>query len=131
MTHRESLALTVAGTRPCGTQELWSASASGRSRPRLVIMVLKAASRPSEGVAPAVWRRNRLLAALPPNEQERLGADLDLVELELRELLFEIDQPISSVYFPVDCVISVLTLVDGEVPIEVATTGFEGMAGLP
>src|SRR3954452_15223596 len=63
-----------------------------RFRPRLVIMVVKAASRPSERVTPAVLRQNRLLAALPEDEQERLGADLQLVELELRQLLYEMDQ---------------------------------------
>jgi len=97
----------------------------------VVIMVLGADAPAVEPLTPVVWRRNRLLASLPEAEQERLGADLQLVDLELRQLLYEVGQPITDVYFPLDCVISVLTLLDGEVPIEVSTTGFEGMAGLP
>ena len=94
-------------------------------------MVPKADAWAVESLTPVVWRRNRLLASLPEAEQERLGASLQLVDLELRQLLYEVDQPITDIYFPLDCVISVLTLLDGEVPIEVSTTGFEGMAGLP
>lgn len=80
---------------------------------------------------PAVWRRNRLLASVPEGEQERLRSDLRLVNLGMRDLLYEVGQPITHVYFPLDCVISVITLLDGEIPIEVLATGFEGMVGLP
>jgi CRP-like cAMP-binding protein len=78
-----------------------------------------------------VWRRNRLLAFLPGPEQERLGPHLQLVDLSLRDLVYEVDQPMTYVYFPLDCVVSEVTLVDEEVPIEIGTTGSEGMVGLP
>jgi CRP-like cAMP-binding protein len=79
----------------------------------------------------AVWRRNRLLASLPRPEQERLGSHLQLVDLGLRDLVYEVDQPIGDVYFPLDCVVSEVAQVDDDVPIEIGTTGSEGMVGLP
>jgi CRP-like cAMP-binding protein len=83
-----------------------------------------------EPLTPAVWRRNRLLAALPEVEQQRLAGELQLVDLGLRDLLYEVDQPISSVYFPLGCVLSLVAPV-GDDAVEVATVGPEGMVGLP
>lgn len=93
-------------------------------------MALRAGERTGPSTA-ALWQRNGLLAALPEAELERLGADLQLVDLGLRQLLYEVDQPITAVYFPVDCVVSVVRVLDEEMPIEVSTVGGEGMAGLP
>ena len=94
-------------------------------------MVIRADERTDEASTAALWQRNGLLAALPEAEQGRLGPDLELVDLGLRQLLYEVDQPITAVYFPVDCVVSVVRLLEGEMPIEVSTVGAEGMAGLP
>jgi len=77
-----------------------------------------------------MWRRNGLLAALPGVEQQRLAGELQLVDLGLRDLLYEVGQPIISVYFPLSCVLSMVTPVGDEV-VEVATVGPEGMVGLP
>jgi CRP-like cAMP-binding protein len=49
----------------------------------------------------------------------------------LREQLYEADQPIDHVYFPLNCVVSEVTLVADHGPIEIGTTGYEGMVGLP
>jgi CRP-like cAMP-binding protein len=83
-----------------------------------------------EPLTAAVWRRNRLLAALPEVEQQRLAEKLRLVDVGLRDLLYEVDQPISFVYFPLGCVISLVAPV-GEEAVEVATVGPEGVVGLP
>src|SRR5215213_4103177 len=77
-----------------------------------------------------MWRRNRLLAALPEVEQQRLAGELQPVDLGLRGLLYEVGQSIDSVYFPLSCVLSLVTPVGDEV-VEVATVGPEGMVGLP
>jgi CRP-like cAMP-binding protein len=45
-------------------------------------------------------------------------------------MLYDAGGPIPHVYFPTNCVLSMLTDVDGEA-VEVATVGNEGMAGLP
>src|SRR5215210_1882576 len=78
----------------------------------------------------AMWRRNRLLAALPEVERHRLAGELQLVDLGLRDVLYEVGQQVDSVYFPLGCVLSLVTPVGDEV-VEVATVGPEGMVGLP
>jgi CRP-like cAMP-binding protein len=86
---------------------------------------------PPRGVGLEVVRGNRLLAALPVPEQRRLGAELTVVDLGLRDQIYDIDATITAVYFPLTCVMSVVAAVDDEVAVEIATIGFEGMAGLP
>lgn len=77
------------------------------------------------------WTRNHLLAALPPAEQQQLFAQLQLVALGLKDPLHEPGRPIRHVYFPLTSVISLIATVDQDSHIEVATTGSEGMVGLP
>jgi CRP-like cAMP-binding protein len=74
---------------------------------------------------------NRLLANLPKKEFKRLQADLELVELEFGQALYEPGKPIRHVYFPIDCLISLLTAVDKRRTLEVGMVGSEGMAGMP
>jgi len=76
------------------------------------------------------WLRNRLLAALPPDELERVAPSLERLELEERRVLFEREQPIAHVYFPETAVFSLVSALDDGV-VEVGTVGSEGMAGLP
>jgi CRP-like cAMP-binding protein len=75
--------------------------------------------------------RNKLLAALPRREQDRLLPHLGPVALSFEETLYEPDGPIRHVYFPTGGVISLLlALEDGSVA-EVGRVGNEGMVGLP
>lgn len=75
---------------------------------------------------------NRLLAVLPADVSERLFQDLDPVRLGFRELVYDSNQALAYVYFPLDGVFSVVTLLDEENgPVEVATVGSEGFLGLP
>ena len=76
-------------------------------------------------------QRNRLLAALPVEERFRLGSELRLVELGMREQIYDMGDAITQVYFPLNCVISVVTAVEDDLAVEVAMIGLEGMAGLP
>src|SRR3954451_15874744 len=94
------------------------------------VMVATAAASP-RGVGPEIVQQNRLLAALPVAEQRRLAADLAVVDLDMRDQIYDIDATITEVYFPLTCVLSIAALADGDVAVEVATIGFEGMAGLP
>lgn len=74
---------------------------------------------------------NGLLAALPTESYERLVPDLAAVTLKLRDLVYEVSQPIEHIYFPTRCVISLVNVMaDGE-EIESATVGREGCVGLP
>lgn len=75
--------------------------------------------------------RNRLLAALPPDEFERLRRHLEPVRFDQRQVLFEAEQPIRHVYFPETMVVSMVSILRDGTTIEVGTAGYEGMAGLP
>ena len=76
-------------------------------------------------------QRNRLLAALPIEERLRLGSELRLVELGMREQIYDTGDAITQIYFPVNCVISMVAAVEDDVAVEIAMIGLEGMAGLP
>jgi len=73
---------------------------------------------------------NQLLAALPPKDYARLRSDLATVPMKLKQSLWEPNQPIEAVYFPIDAVASILALTDGHT-VEVGTIGNEGFVGLP
>jgi hypothetical protein len=74
---------------------------------------------------------NRLLAAFLVGERLRLGSEMRLVELGMRGQIYDIGAVITEVYFPLNCVISVVAAVEDDVAVEVAMIGYEGMAGLP
>jgi CRP-like cAMP-binding protein len=73
---------------------------------------------------------NRLLAALPRDEFERLRPDLEEAALARGAVLLEAGAPIERVWFPHDCAASyVLALEDGGMA-ETGTVGHEGLVGL-
>ena len=73
--------------------------------------------------------RNLLLASLSAENCAALS--LTRVELELKQVLFDVDRPIEHVYFPEEAVISILSVMSDGSAIETATVGHEGMVGLP
>lgn len=72
---------------------------------------------------------NRLLASLPAQEYARLRGGLEPVTLTYGDVLYEPGQPMRHVYFPGDCVVSLLTIVEGHRALEVGLIGREGMVG--
>lgn len=54
---------------------------------------------------------------------------LETVPLAVRQTLYEDGAPVSDVYFPIDCVVSVVTTMKDGSAIETATVGDEGMCG--
>jgi len=74
---------------------------------------------------------NRVLASIPTRDYKRLEALLQPVELAFGQVLYEPGKSIRHVYFPVDCLISLLTAVDKRRTLEVGMVGNEGMAGMP
>ena len=74
---------------------------------------------------------NSLLAALPRKTYLRLLPGLVPVELVFGEVLYEPGDPIRDVYFPDRSLVSLLTLVEGHLALEVGLVGREGMVGLP
>ena len=74
---------------------------------------------------------NRLLAALPPNDYERIAPFLKTIPLKLKQTLHKVGEPVEYVYFPGGGFLSLLTVLQNGTMVEVATVGREGMAGLP
>lgn len=80
--------------------------------------------------APTFPEQNHLLAALPERARERIFPKLKLVELKLGEVIYESGQPIESVYFPTNCIISLLYVMINGSSAEISVVGNEGMAGI-
>jgi CRP-like cAMP-binding protein len=76
-------------------------------------------------------KANRLLAALPRDEFERILPDLQLRSVIVRQVLQARDAPIENAIFPLSGVASMISMGDSGGSIEVATIGCEGMVGLP
>jgi CRP-like cAMP-binding protein len=74
---------------------------------------------------------NRLLAALPREDYERLLPDLEPVTFGIKEVVYEPNGPILYVYFPISGVFSMVTMMADGAAVENATVGNEGMVGLP
>src|SRR3712207_1540798 len=74
--------------------------------------------------------QNRLLASLPADEAELVGARLEATPLERWRVIHDPERRVEAVYFPTDGVISILSVMADGTAIETATVGKEGMAGL-
>ncbi|BAU49347.1 Crp/Fnr family transcriptional regulator [Sulfurifustis variabilis] len=74
---------------------------------------------------------NRLIAALPRADRQRVLTKCKAVELTYAEVLCEPGQRIEHVYFPTSGLISLLTPVDRPPGVEVGMVGREGVAGMP
>lgn len=73
---------------------------------------------------------NRLLATVAASDAARLRPNLEDVDLEQGQVLFQADAPLTHVYFPLDGVVSLQVLgTDGAV-VEAASIGNEGIVGL-
>ena len=75
--------------------------------------------------------QNSLLAALPRKSYLRLLPGLAPIELVFGEVLYEAGDAIRDVYFPSQSLVSLLTLVEGHLALEVGLVGREGMVGFP
>ncbi len=74
---------------------------------------------------------NKLLVGLPAKAYRRLVAGLEPVALQFGDVLYEAGRRMRHVYFPGDSLVSLLTLVNGHLALEVGMVGREGMVGLP
>lgn len=74
---------------------------------------------------------NRLLAALPHEEYERLTPHFEHVHLPQGKVISEVGDIVQYAYFPSDGIISLLSITEDGQTIEVAMVGNEGMTGVP
>ena len=75
--------------------------------------------------------RNLLLASLPRQASDELLSQLIPVQLAFGDVLYEPGQPMRDVYFPLEGLVSLLTLVGSRLGLEVGMVGREGMVGIP
>jgi CRP-like cAMP-binding protein len=73
--------------------------------------------------------RNRLLAALPPADFQRLSASLTLVSLSLKQTLLEADEPIGDAYFVETGMVSYLAYLENGDAIEVGSSAPRAWSG--
>ena len=76
-------------------------------------------------------RQNRLLAALPPEELERVSRYLELVSMPLGQVLHESGDKMRHGYFPTTAIVSRLNVLEDGASAEIAVVGNEGMVGIP
>jgi CRP-like cAMP-binding protein len=80
--------------------------------------------------APHHPTQNRLLAALPALEYERLLPHLELVPMPLGEVLYESGGRLQHVYFPTTSIVSLLYVLENGASAEIAVVGNEGILGI-
>ena len=74
---------------------------------------------------------NHILAAIPRQSYLQMLPRLEPVELAYGQILYEPLGRIGHVYFPNNCLVSLLTAVDNNRSLEVGMVGNEGMVGMP
>lgn len=75
-------------------------------------------------------KQNRLLAALPTSEYERLAPHLALAPMPLGKILHESGSQFHYVYFPTTSIMSLLYEMENGATSETAVVGNEGMIGV-
>ena len=80
--------------------------------------------------APNNPRENHLLAALSDDVMGRIEPHLERVDMPLSKVLYESGGTLRHVYFPVDCIVSLLYVMENGSSAEISVVGNEGLIGL-
>lgn len=75
-------------------------------------------------------QQNHLLAALSPDIQSRFFSHLELIPMPLGKVLYESGDTMRHVYFPVDCIVSLLYVMESGASAEISVVGNEGLVGV-
>jgi PAS domain S-box-containing protein len=86
--------------------------------------------RPQQKAATEDRIANNVLAVLPRKDYLDLLEALEPITLTYGTVLYEPDERIRHVFFPVDCLVSLLTTVEGRQAMEVGLVGREGLVGI-
>ncbi len=73
---------------------------------------------------------NHLLAALSPSERERIYPHLELIAMPLGQVLYESGDVLHHVYFPTDCIVSLLYVMSDGASAEISVVGNDGLIGV-
>jgi len=74
--------------------------------------------------------QNYLLAALSPEERERVFPHLRLVAMPLGKVPYESGDALEYVYFPTDSIVSLLYVLESGASAEISVVGNEGLIGI-
>jgi CRP-like cAMP-binding protein len=80
-------------------------------------------------VAPSPLQ-NHILEALPFPVRERLFPHLKLITLPRGAVLYEAGAPLRQLYFPTDCIVSLLYVLENGASAEISVVGNEGAIGV-
>lgn len=83
----------------------------------------------SEAPTTKLALENRLLDALPHDAASAVTSALERVHLPARSSIYGLGEAMDHVYFPIDAVLSVVTVMRDGTQIEVLTLGREGLCG--
>ncbi len=75
-------------------------------------------------------RQNHLLRALPPADYSRIARHLEPVDMPLGHVLYESGNHLEHVYFPTDCIVSLLYVMEDGHSAEIAIVGNDGVVGI-
>ncbi|MEQ1740787.1 MAG: Crp/Fnr family transcriptional regulator, partial [Methyloglobulus sp.] len=74
--------------------------------------------------------QNHLINALPTEVYERLFPCLELVKMPLGDVVYESGGELQYAYFPTDCIVSLLYVLENGASAEIAVVGNEGIVGV-
>ena len=74
--------------------------------------------------------QNHLLAALGPEEQQRVLPHLELMTLPLGKVVYESGDTVRHVYFPTNSIVSLLYVLESGASAEISVVGNEGLVGI-
>ena len=75
-------------------------------------------------------RQNHLLGALSRDDYDRLAGELELTSMALGDVLYESGSVQGHVYFPTNCIVSLLYVMEDGSSAEIAVVGNEGIIGV-
>jgi CRP-like cAMP-binding protein len=73
---------------------------------------------------------NHILNTLPADERERLFPHLQITSMPLGMVLYESGERLRHIYFPADCIVSLLYVMKDGASAEIAVVGNEGAIGV-
>jgi CRP-like cAMP-binding protein len=78
----------------------------------------------------AAARQNQLLAALSSVELKRVRRHLQVADMPLGQIVYESGRSLDHVYFPTNCIVSLLYVLENGASAEIAVVGHEGVVGV-
>ncbi len=75
--------------------------------------------------------RNKILKLLPAAERAALVERSEVVQVKSQEILFQPEEKLEYAYFPEDCVVSLVTVMEDGDQVEAMTIGNDGFSGIP